>query len=356
MLGNFVTGPGDTGVLRNGDQINTAPPETNFQLVAGLRDLVAALDGVRDQRRIATVCEVGRLVVDALFGDVQTWRHRTRSDLAYARLETQEGLPLTASELYRAVRVYELCDRLPALRAASGLTLSHLLVALSLQASVQGEMLRLASESHWTVRQLREAVQRMHSPPPVTGRPRVPPVLRTLGQVLASEGLFEGTEALLALSRKEARTLLETCRRARLGLERAEQNLRHVVADRARTRVLLVDSARAFASRAQQQLRRQGCNVRVAHSVAEARTAIDEGLECAIIDPLLPDGCGVQLSRHVRAAVPTARILFVTDKWEQALQDTPENATIVYKSSGLLTLRIAVATALLPHEGLDKSA
>jgi len=331
-------------------------PEDNGSLIEGLRKLVTCLDGVREQRRIATVCEVGKLVVETLFGGVDSWRHRTKGDLAYARLETQDGLPMTASELYRSVRIYELCDRVPAVLEANCLTLSHLLVALSVEASAQEQILRLASDGHWTVRQLREAVQRMHSPPPVTGRPRVPRVLKTLGQVLASEGAFEGTDALLALSRKEARALLENCRRTRLGLDRAERNLRHVVADRARARVLLVDSARAFAARAQQQLRRQGCNVQVAHTVASAQAAVEAGLECAVIDPRLPDGCGVQLSWQVVATAPAARIVFVTDKWEQALQDTPDNAAIVYKSSGLLTLRIAVATALLPAESLDRTA
>jgi CheY-like chemotaxis protein len=321
----------------------TRVQEEECRLQEALREL-EGFEGLVGQSGVDCVRRIGRIVVEVLYGSVEGWRTRTRGDLSYARLEQHPLLAVNASKIYRAVRVYELCERV-APEAVRGLSLSHLLVVLGAEPERQQSLLLRASDQGWSVRQLRSATAQKGSSPPNTGRPRVPPIIRTLRQVLANEAAFDGTESLLTLGSREARTLYETCRRAQRALSLVEKQLTHVLFDRKRPSVLLVDAAPSFALRAQRQLRRQGCRVRVVESAAAAREVVAADTDCCIIDPVLPDGCGVELAEELSKLHPHLSCIFVTDQPRSELPPKLAASSLVDKASGLLALRVAVATS-----------
>lgn len=310
------------------------------------RELASAI-GPGDPRRIDLVCQVGEVIVRTLYGSIERWRSRSRDDRAYARLRSCRGLPMSTAELYRSVRIYEICQRLPEL-AQSKLSLSHVLVVLSLPPDQQQTFLRRAEREHWTVRRLRKAVSSAGDPSPATGRPRTAPIMKTLEQALSAESAFDGTESLLGLGAKEAKALLEICTRAQEGLHRAEEQLRQVVSRPARPRVVVIDSARTFALRAQNQLRQQGCHVRIAASASSARSIVDETTDCIVVDPSLVDGSGISLARELRRTFPLLGCVFVVDRSAMPTTDAAE-IECVAKESGLTALRVAVTRAAQPR-------
>jgi CheY-like chemotaxis protein len=321
---------------------------TERDLRERIDEIVLTLRDCRDQKRLETVYRTGKLVVEVLFGgDVQGWRNRTKGEPSYLWLEAHPNLPISQAELYRSLRVYELCERISHVLTSKLLTLSHVMAVLSLGPEVQQKLLLTAETLEWTVRRLRREVESIPVPPPSTGRPRNPQVIRTLRGALASEHAFDGSDALLGLDRRSARTLLEVCTRAQAELKGVERLLKHAASDRPRARVLLVDGSPGFAYRAQQQLRRHGCAVRLAHSAAEALAQIQPDTLCAVIELFLPDGCGVELSMRLKQEHAQLRCIFVTSQRKDLLPEVLRDVEpLVYKSSGLSPLRVALAKTL----------
>src|SRR5262249_39950078 len=93
-----------------------------------LEEVVANLRSLRSRRGLQAVHQIGKLVIDSLYGgDIRKWQDRPKSDPDYVRLETHPGLPISSSGLYRSLRVFELGTQYPALLRSTVLTLSHVL-------------------------------------------------------------------------------------------------------------------------------------------------------------------------------------------------------------------------------------
>ena len=322
-----------------------------------VRKLASELESLREQDRLGAVYRAGELVAEALFGgepSARQSRRRGKGDSLFRKLEDYPDLdlPISRAELYRAVRVYELCRRVPSVLTSKVLTLSHVVAVLSVPPEQQAELLEQADNFEWKVRDLHRAVEKSGAPPAVTGRPRTPTVLKTLGRALAPRDAFEGIDALLGLERQVARELLDVCRRAQTELKRAEKALELAASDRPKVRLLIVDASKAFALRAQQQLRQFGYAVRVARSCAEATECLDPLVRCVIIDLFLPDGNGTELARQLERDHPHIPYIFVTSRQRPTLSAELQNVTpLVYKgSSGLLPLRAALANTLTGAE------
>ncbi|MBF5041147.1 sigma-54-dependent Fis family transcriptional regulator [Aggregicoccus sp. 17bor-14] len=76
---------------------------------------------------------------------------------------------------------------------------------------------------------------------------------------------------------------------------------------------LLVDDDRAFSALAAAALQREGLPVRVAHSLHEARAALEQGSpDLVILDRRLPDGDGMGFLPELREKAPAAVIVMVT--------------------------------------------
>lgn len=313
-----------------------------------LADLTAALRGIRKLDRLVTAVQTGKLIIDSLFGgDLHRWRARARAD-TYTTLESHAELPMSAADLYRSVRAYELCERFPWLLTSKLFTLSHVTELFVLDETTQAALLSEARERRWTVRRLRKAVHQATVARSSTGRPRTSQALKTVTRLLNADSAFDGMDSLLSLDPSTAQRLLASCERARKELERAEELLNGVAARRKgpRAQILLVDPDPVFVTRAQSHLRRQRYAVRTATTCKEALGTLEPRTRCAVIAMALPDGSGVDLSTQMRAALPSLHCVLTTVRHHGAFE-IRECPPVVRKTSGLLELRIELAKALL---------
>jgi CheY-like chemotaxis protein len=312
-----------------------------------LDNLLRALQGHRDQSRLEAAYGTGALIVQALYdGHIDRWRHRARRDSLYAKLENHPSLPFGSAELYRSLRIFELGVRHPDLIATEFLTLSHFLAVMSLDMADQARFLTAACQFKWTVRQLRHAVSQAPASGSWTGRPRTPPVLKTL-RPLAAENAFEGVDDLIALDRNTATDVLNICRRAREMLERVESVLLTSSIAAQTARILVVDSNQAFTARARRELRKHVRSVRLAHSFAQALLQADEHVACAAINVQLDDGSGVELSNQLLSSFPSLQVVFLTSVRPHLLPVEAKAAhPIIPKTSGLRPLTVAILAAL----------
>ncbi len=76
--------------------------------------------------------------------------------------------------------------------------------------------------------------------------------------------------------------------------------------------VLLVDDDVLFATTVQQFLARDGIQVELAHSIAEAKPKLGQQSPLVLLDAQLPDGLGSSLVPAIRAACEWARVIVVT--------------------------------------------
>jgi CheY-like chemotaxis protein len=140
-------------------------------------------------------------------------------------------------------------------------------------------------------------------------------------------------------------------------LEEARYNLQRAASGRRRARVLVVDPSPAFISRAREQLREQGFRVHVARSCKEAAARIDADTSFAVINLLLSDGSGYELSKRLTEANPRLECFFVTSEPADRLpSNLREVKPIVRKASGLWPLRVALAKALYRDESASSTA
>jgi CheY-like chemotaxis protein len=224
---------------------------------------------------------------------------------------------------------------------------------LPLDASSQERLLECAEQGRWKVRRMRQEVARhLAATPPATGRPKKPPVYRTLTG-LGSKSAFDGKDELLAFDDSKVATLLRHCNHALGELGEVRSFLEEAVSKREPARVLVVSSDRAFLYRARQRLRLPGCRIHVAASCEEAMLRMDSATRCAVIDPFLVDGCGLELAERLTAACRDLQC-FLTDRpksrLSKKLDADPARSPIVRKASGLWPLRVALAKALSARE------
>jgi CheY-like chemotaxis protein len=76
--------------------------------------------------------------------------------------------------------------------------------------------------------------------------------------------------------------------------------------------VLLVDDSAVVRRAVARRLEAEGCQVREAASVAEAKVVAARPIDCAIVDVELPDGNGASLAVELRALNPALPIAFYT--------------------------------------------
>jgi hypothetical protein len=173
---------------------------------------------------------VGRIVVESLYdGDLTAWRRRERKEHALRTLAAQSDLPISASALYRALAVYELCQR-PGARAMQWqhLGLSHVRAVLGLPVEVQNRLLKLAEEERWTVARLeRETLGIRPSARPNGGRTAVAPYIKSIRRIfqLTSPEALQGLDDWARLDAAELDELAQKLAQARARLERLEQVL-----------------------------------------------------------------------------------------------------------------------------------
>jgi hypothetical protein len=160
------------------------PPSAGVQLAddAVLERVVGALRGLARTASVELAFQVGELVVMSLYGgNIAALRERGRKEASFRRLAAHPDLPFSAATLWRSVAVYELLCKMPGLRHAKKLGLSHLHAVLSLPSPVQEHLLVEAEREGWTAERLaRAADAARRKEASKGGRPRTPAAVRTL--------------------------------------------------------------------------------------------------------------------------------------------------------------------------------
>lgn len=191
--------------------------------------LVAQIRHVTRLASLQVAIEVGALVVEKIFGDVEQYRSRGEKDISYRRLAEHPELPFSAATLYRFVAVYELVQRFPGLAKSSYFELAHLRAVLGLPAATQERLLRIAEHERLTGEQLHgRADAERERDPSRRGRPPVPVALKSLRrfeQLLDDGGLPMDTSAFDRLVVDDAKRAAGTVLRVREWCDAVHESL-----------------------------------------------------------------------------------------------------------------------------------
>jgi len=129
--------------------------------------------------------KVGKLIIDEFYdGDLAAWRKRGAKDHAFRALASRPELPMSRGGLYRAVALYEVCQRFGNGAHWRHLSSSHVRLVLGLNDEDQTRLLAAAETERLTVNQLEEEVTKVRASVSTSivrgGRRRLPELIRTV--------------------------------------------------------------------------------------------------------------------------------------------------------------------------------
>lgn len=316
------------------------------QEAQSINELLVGLRAMTDQEHLHGAYATGEMIVGALYGgSVANWRRRPKKDVGYEALKAHPNLPLSRQALYRGLRVYDVCDRIPDILASHFLTLSHVIQVMALGEGEQRELLRLAEEGSWSVRRLRKRVEERQAAS-ATGRPRTCPTLRAIKGLLAAEGSLENCESLLRLAPQAANELLDGLRRIQPWMARVETVLSQAASPIGQARVLLVHENRPFALRLRRYLLVHVRSIRLAHSHAAAVRLVEADTSCAIIHFSLPGRPAEKLCEALRRVRRELPCIFIVSRGEPRPHPlAPANSSVLV-TSRLADVREAVVNVV----------
>lgn len=120
----------------------------------------ATVQEVNEISRQATLeisLKLGNLIVERFYGgDLGAWRDRGTTDASFRKLAAHPDLMLSPSGVYRAVAVFEVCERLDGVSRLKHLGVGHFRAILGIADKQQEHLLTTASEKGWSVDKLEE--------------------------------------------------------------------------------------------------------------------------------------------------------------------------------------------------------
>lgn len=202
--------------------------ERERELAERVRCAVERLGSVQRGASLGLALDVGRIVVDTLYGgDLSRWRARQRKDNALRSLSRRADLPLSTSTLYRALALYELSQR-EGTAGLHQLGVSHLRAVLGLPPAAQSALLAAAARERWTVARLEREASAQRSPARARGgRKPIAPYIKSIRRIvqLTSPEALEGLERCEELDATQLDELARQIGRARARLARLEHVL-----------------------------------------------------------------------------------------------------------------------------------
>jgi hypothetical protein len=219
-------------------------------IVRALRELYC-MTGLR------LALSIGKLILDRIYGgNIALWHSRGRKDLSFRKLAKHPALPFGPSTLSRAVGIYEISLRRLDLLELPNITPSHVRELLKLPSEQQDRLIDQTSRDEWSVRRLRDEVERLQgAEPPVPRRAQVPRfarILRTLALRIEQAVLLQEVEQIQWPAAEETEELLRTARSLHQQSETVIEHLvRHLIALRGApgTRPEEQESSRGFLPR-----------------------------------------------------------------------------------------------------------
>lgn len=214
------TGGGDFALEHEEDQGTEASDDEINIVVVHIRRLARSAS-------LEFALRVGAVIIHHFYdGQVDAWRSRGPKSASFRKLARHPGLPLSAGALYRAVALYELCERLRAPSRWEHLCASHLRLVLKLPAHVQEQLLARANAERWSVKVLHEVVSEQKVSQRRGGRRPEPPIERGLISMRRCMAEYRRTlEKLGALSRKDVESSIRLLEETRVFLDEVARTL-----------------------------------------------------------------------------------------------------------------------------------
>jgi hypothetical protein len=182
-------------MIRNKSSEPGSAPQAAEIVPAG--DLDHVINRLCEISRGATMdltLEVGEIVYREIYGgSLEALRARGPKDQSLRRLAAHPRLPFSASTLWRAVSVFEVVQRIPAVAASKHVGVTHLRAILGLPHAVQENLLSAAEQGRWTAGEVADRAA-LH-------RSRLKPGGREAKRALATSGVskhLRGLERRLA--------------------------------------------------------------------------------------------------------------------------------------------------------------
>lgn len=149
-MGLMTTGRADIEPEDEGSM----PLSTRMPMTVDLDDIVDRLQGLCSERTLDLALAIGELLVHELYRDIGHLRAVGARHAAYRSLLQHPRLTVSSTTLWRSMRVYELCERLPWLKAARCVTISHMYAVLGTETDVQQKLLANANQQGWTAEEV----------------------------------------------------------------------------------------------------------------------------------------------------------------------------------------------------------
>jgi hypothetical protein len=149
---------------------------------AVVESVVRELNELHRTATLDFALKVGHIITQRFYnGDLTVWRSHTVKEASFRKLagRADSELHLSATTLYRAVALYELCERVD-VSFRKHLGVAHLRAVLGLSADQQHLLLRAARDSDWTAQQVQAAAAKLRNKVNGRGRPRLLPFVRTV--------------------------------------------------------------------------------------------------------------------------------------------------------------------------------
>jgi hypothetical protein len=206
---------------------NQGPPPRAAQTSdAELDEVVNSLEELRNERTLDMALAVGELLVNRVYGGVDELSQFGSRHTVYRRFLRRPGLTLSPTTLWRSMRVYELCHRMPWLKTAPRIKLSHIYAVLGVQHSAQSTLLARAHQEGWTTEQLAERAAHQKPTEGRRGRPSSSPCSRLVQRISSAAKMMH----------RVSETMTEVSEAESVHLEQAVSELREIIAAMERLR------------------------------------------------------------------------------------------------------------------------
>jgi hypothetical protein len=197
-----------------------------------LSELVRGIRAAQARHGFALSAEIGRLVVEGLFGgDVEALARRGPKDLSLRRLAEHPDLPMSATSLHYALGVHRFLARRPDVHSSEHLTPTHVRAVLGLSTSDQDRLLENAERRRLSVSKLVAEVRELRGQGRRRGgRPMLPVFVKSIHAmerfVRGGDDLFAGLDTVNTLDESEALRLFSTVSELRTRCEALQAALR----------------------------------------------------------------------------------------------------------------------------------
>ena len=194
---------------------------TAHSTAAALDRVVDELEAICARNAFELAYKAGELLMATLYrGSLEHFRSSGRKHPTYQALLSHPRLHLSPTAVWRSLRLYELCQRLPWVLESPQINVTHVYAVIGLPQSTQEDLLRQTQREGWVAGQL-EAEAKQFRRAGGRGRPRLSALdasIRSLQKVLAhpfrqvrADTVADEDSSKVAAMRRLLKSVVERC-------------------------------------------------------------------------------------------------------------------------------------------------